>query len=233
MTLSDQTDSDLPAEATPTAIAGWVADVLRDRIVKGELAPGARLVERKISAELNLSRTPVREALKLLHNDGLIEISRNKGAMVTRYDAEGAMNLFEVIAGLESIAASRLARTIGEADLDELEELHDQMMVFHKIGNHADYFDTNSLIHDRIVALAGNPVISATHRRLIALARRGRYIAITDPARLTQSVDEHCRLMAALRARDEAAAAEVWRLHLLHTGESVAAVLGAEAAAAS
>nr|WP_236638151.1 GntR family transcriptional regulator [Mangrovicoccus ximenensis] len=222
MTPSDTPDTGLPAAAPLTAIAEWVADVLRDRIVKGEVPPGGRLVERKISAELNLSRTPVREALKLLHNDGLIEISRNKGAVVRRYEAAEALDLFEVIAALEGLAAGRLARTLTDGGLARIEALHARMMACHAAGDHTGYFDANSEIHDLIVAEAGNPVIQGTHRRLIARARRGRYLAIMDPARLAQAVAEHGLLMEALRARDAEAAEAIWRQHLAHTGESVA-----------
>ena len=210
-----------------TAIAQWVAEVLRDRIVKGDYPPGARLVERRISAELDLSRTPVREALKLLHQDGLIEISRNKGAQVLQFGADEALALFEVIAALESLAAERLAQTITPAQLDRLEDLHAQMLTFHKIGNHTDYFDTNSEIHDFVVMECGNPIISDTHRRLIARARRGRVLAIMRPDRLAQAVAEHEALMEALRRRDGAAAAEIWRQHLRHTGQTLAEVLAA------
>ncbi|OWU84369.1 GntR family transcriptional regulator [Oceanicola sp. 22II-s10i] len=213
---------------TPTAIAEWVADVLRDRIVKGVYPPGSRLVERKISAELDLSRTPVREALKLLHADGLISISRNKGAQVLQYGADEALALFEIIAAIESLAAERLARTIDAATLDEIEEMHARMLMYHKVGNHTDYFDMNSEIHDFIVQRCGNEIVEDTHRRLIARARRGRYLAIMRPDRLEQAVGEHETLMEALRARDPEAAARVWRQHLTHTGETVASVLAEE-----
>ncbi|WP_240989207.1 GntR family transcriptional regulator [Salipiger mangrovisoli] len=219
-----------PASESPTAIAQWVADVLRDRIVKGVYPPGSRLVERRISAELDLSRTPVREALKLLHQDGLIEISRNKGAQVVRCSAEEARQLFEVIASLESLAAERLARTLTPELLDEIEEMHARMMTYYKIGNQTDYFDTNSEIHDFVVAACGNPVIHDAHKRLIARARYGRFVAIHNPDRLAQSVAEHEALMEALRSGDEVAAARVWRQHLQHTGESFAAMLEAETA---
>jgi len=213
---------------TPTAIAEWVADVLRDRIVKGVYTPGSRLVERKISAELALSRTPVREALKLLHADGLISISRNKGAQVLRFGTEEAQALFEIIAAIESLAAERLARVIDSATLDEIEEMHAQMLIYHKVGNHADYFDMNSEIHDFIVKRCGNPIVEDTHRRLIARARRGRYMAIMRPDRLEQAVDEHEALMEALRTRNPEAAARVWRQHLTHTGETVVSILARE-----
>lgn len=215
-------DSDEP-EATATA--SWVAKLLRDRIVKGELPPLARIVERRLSAELNVSRTPIREALKLLQSDGLIEISRNRGAQVTAYKASEAKQLFDVIAMLESLAARRLTETIDAPTLDLFEDLHAQMMVFHKIGSAADYFDVNTEIHDLIVSRCGNPVLENTHRRLIAQARRGRYLAIMDPKRLAQAVQEHEILMDAFRAQDAEAAAAIWHDHLMNTGMSVSDVL--------
>lgn len=220
-----------PQAVSPTAIAEWVADVLRDRIVKGAYPPGARLVERKISTELNLSRTPVREALKLLHLDGLISISRNKGAQVLPYGRDEALALFEIIAALESIAAERLARTITPEQLAKLETMHRRMMRAFGIGDQNAYFDMNSEIHDFIVQNCQNAVLTDTHRRLIARARRGRYLAIMKPARMEQAAGEHETLMVALRAGDSAAAAAIWKTHLLNTGETVAAVLDAQAEA--
>jgi DNA-binding GntR family transcriptional regulator len=210
---------------TVTATAQWVADILRDRIVKGVYPPGSRIVERTISAELNVSRTPVREALKLIAADGLIAISRNKGAQVLQYGPEEALALFDVIASLESLAAERLSTVIDAEVLDRLEEMHDGMMTYHKIGNHEDYFDSNSEIHDFIIDHCGNAIVADTHKRLMARARRGRFLAIMKPERLTEAVAEHEELMTALRERDPERAARVWRRHLLHTGETVAALL--------
>lgn len=221
--MSDAVDPE--RGSSPTAMAQWVADVLRNRIVKGIYPPGSRLVERTLSAELELSRTPVREALKLLHADGLIAISRNKGAQVLQYGADEALQLFEVIAALESLAAERLAQSVTPQTLDALEDLHAGMLTYYKIGNVADYFDTNSEIHDTIVAACGNPLIAETHTRLMARARRGRYLAIMRPTRLDEAVAEHEALMEALRTGDAAGAAAVWRTHLTHTGETVASVL--------
>ncbi len=218
-----QIEATAPSE--PTAIAQWVADVLRDRIVKGSYPPGARLVERKISAELEVSRTPVREAIKLLDADGLIGISRNKGAQVLQLGPEEARKIFDVIAVLESLAAERFAEALAPEQLETLEELHDRMMVFHKIGSHMDYFDTNSEIHDFIMENCGNPIVIETHKRLMARARRGRFLAIMRPERLIEAVAEHEALMAALRQGDAAVVAQIWRAHLLHTGETLAMLL--------
>ncbi|MCF8483668.1 MAG: GntR family transcriptional regulator [Rhodobacteraceae bacterium] len=212
-------------EQDVTAVAEWVAGVLRDRIVKGHLLPGARIVERKLSAELDVSRTPIREALKILHSDKLIEISRNRGAQVADYGPQQALDLFDVIASLEGLAAERLAVTITRPDLEMLEDLHAQMLVYYRIGNTEDYFDTNSAIHDAILTLCGNPILADAHAKLMARARRGRFMAIMNPNRWGQAVGEHEELMAALRSRDGDAARKIWRNHLMHTGRTVADVL--------
>lgn len=214
-----------PSE-TSKAAAERVASILRDRIVKGELAPLDRLVERRLSAELDVSRTPVREALKLLEADGLIEITLHRGALVSVFGPDEAVHLFDVISSLESLAAERLAKTITPDSLQELEDLHGVMLEHYRLDRISDYFDTNTLIHDLIVTSCRNPIVIETHRRLIARARRGRFMAIMNRDRLDQAVGEHESLMQAFRLRDPSSAAEIWKTHLLHTGETLAEVLG-------
>jgi len=213
------------ADISITAMAARVADILRERIVRGQLAPGDRIVERRLSAELEVSRTPVREALKLLEADGLIEINRNRGAQVTGYSSEEARNLFDVIAVLEGLAAQRLAETIAPALLARFEGMHAEMKTHFRHRDLDPYFDTNSAIHDLVIASCGNPRLAENHRRLMLKARRGRFLAIMSDQRWKQSVEEHEVLMDALRNRDGAAAFEAWRTHLAHTGETVSRVL--------
>ena len=210
---------------TAQASAERVADLLRERIVKGALAPGSRLVERKLSAELEVSRTPVREALKLLRADGLVEISMHRGAQIVTYTAAEAEELFELIAVLEGLAAERLARRMHPDVMERLEGLHVQMLRQYEARDASAYFDTNTEIHDTIVEAAGNAVLRESHRRVMVRAQRGRFLAIMDSARWQQAVDEHEAVMEAFRHRDAKAAARVWRQHLNHTGETVAAVL--------
>lgn len=207
------------------AVVERVAHILRDRIVKGDLASGERLVERQLSAELSVSRTPIREALKLLQADGLIEISLHRGAQVAPYRATDALDLFEVISVLEGRAARRLAETILPETLERLADMHARMLDHHARGQARQYFDTNTVIHDFIVQACANSVLAETHQRLIARARRGRFLAIMKPERLEQAVGEHEAVMQAFRARDGAAAEKVWEQHLRHTGETVVGVL--------
>lgn len=221
----------LPADPAPQARTAdqaralAVVQHLRDAIVTGRIKPGDRIVERHLCAELNVSRTPVREALKLLELDGLVAISRNRGAEVTAFTPDEATRLFDVIAVLEGLAARRTAERADAGTLGRLEELHARM-VFHYNRSQIDpYFEINSAVHDLVVSACGNPELAATHARLMLRARRGRYMAIMSPDRWRQSVGEHEALMAALRARDPDAAAAAWTAHLAHTGETLARVL--------
>jgi DNA-binding GntR family transcriptional regulator len=99
------------------------------------------------------------------------------------------------------------------------------MLEHHRAGRRNDYFDLNTMIHDFIVQQAANPVLLATHERLMIRARRGRFLAIMEPDRLTQAVSEHEELMQAFRTRDAHAATRVWEKHLRHTGETVSTAL--------
>lgn len=220
-----------PEAVSTAAMAARVAEALRERIVRGQLSAGDRIVERKLSAELSVSRTPVREALKLLEADGLIEISKNRGAQVTALGAEEALQLFDVIAVLEGLAAQRLAEGGAPAELKRLEALHAAMKAHFEAGALEPYFDANSAIHALVLSGCGNPMLEENHRRLMLKARRGRYMAIMSHDRWAQSVDEHEALMGALRAKNGDAAFAIWRTHLRHTGEAVAAALTAQEAA--
>ncbi len=222
-----------PVEADTLAagLAEKVAMRLRDMIVRGVLKPGERMVERSLCDALGVSRTPLREALKLLQQDGLIDISRNRGARVAAYGAPEAEWLFEVIAALEATAAGRFARCASAASVARLAALHRDMLQLYDRREVDDYFDTNSAIHDLIVEGAGNPTLIESHRRLMLRARRGRYMAIMDDRRWEHAVREHEALMAALRAGAAEAAMLVWREHLLNTGRSVVAALGPAAEA--
>ncbi|QTL02101.1 GntR family transcriptional regulator [Aquabacter sp. L1I39] len=207
--------------------ARQVADRLRDRIIRGELPPGGRIVERSLCEAMAVSRTPLREALKLLEAEGLVEISQNKGARIMSFTPAEASNLFEVIAGLESLAAELAVMRMTPADLAELDDLHARMLDHYQRQEKDPYFALNSAIHDTVVRLSANPILISTHAGLMLRARRGRYMAIVAPDRWAESVGEHEALMSALHARDGVAAGRVWRRHLIRTGETVCAVLAA------
>lgn len=211
--------------ASSDALAERVANEIGDMVIRGALCPGERIVERRLCEVLGVSRTPMREALKLLRQDGLIEISRNCGARVTPYEAEDAEQLFEVIAALEGMAAAAFTRRARPQALERLNALHERMVALRRERRLDEYFDVNSAVHDLIVSESGNKVLAASHRRLMLRARRGRYMAIMDVERWDQAVCEHEALIGAIHAGAALAAEVVWREHLLNTGRAVAAAL--------
>jgi DNA-binding GntR family transcriptional regulator len=206
----------LPAQAV---------DRLRDMIVEGDLAPGARVIEAELCEQLGISRTPLREALKVLASEGLLELLPHRGARVTEVTARDVGELFEVIAALEGLAAEFAARRMSERDLERLCSMHERLERYHAARRRHDYFRVNHKIHHLIVALAGNGILTTTHARLLAQARRGRYLAILSNERWDEAMREHVDLMAALEACDAARAGAIWRSHTARTGEVVRAAL--------
>ncbi|HEY9216245.1 MAG TPA: GntR family transcriptional regulator [Ancylobacter sp.] len=202
-----------------------VADTLRDMIISGDIPAGSRVLERALCERLKVSRTPLREALKLLEAEGLVEISQNKGARIMLFTPTEAMNLFEVLAGLESLAAEIAATRISEPDLAHIEDMHERMCGYYRSGEKGPYFELNTAIHEAIVRCSGNPVLAATYAGLMLRARRGNYMAILDPTRWEEAVSEHTAIVEALRARNAERARVVWRRHLDRTGSTVSGVL--------
>ncbi|MFZ4808382.1 MAG: GntR family transcriptional regulator [Hyphomicrobiaceae bacterium] len=220
--------------ASPSAGAQTLYDHtagrLRDLIVEGELAEGSRLVEAHLCRRFHVSRTPLREAFKVLAEEGLIELQPNRGATVARMTAREVRELFVVIAELESLAAATVCKNWRPEDFARLEAMHAEMLRCRATDNRHDYFSINDRIHRVIVALADNRVLALVHARLIARARRARYRALLTIGRWDQSISEHEALMGALRARKAAQAKRIWREHVRVTGELVAEQLARDAA---
>lgn len=197
-----------------------VADRLREMIVHGEFGLGARIPIADVARDLDVSATPLREALKVLAEEGLVEFLPGRGVRVLPFTLEEARSLFEVMANLEGLAAGLAVLRLSAEAVMAIEAMHAAMVGHFDRGEKEPYFDLNSRIHAAVVAGSGNPVLASTWAKLNARATRGRYVAIVDPGRWREAMDEHEELMAALRARDEGAAA-IWQRHLRHTGEAV------------
>jgi DNA-binding GntR family transcriptional regulator len=210
------------------ALHGSVAGHLRAMIIRGELPPESKVPAGAIARALGVSITPVREAMKLLAEEGLIAWLPNRGARVLAFTAGEATALFEVMASLEGLAAELAASRMAPEALRRLEAMHVEMLDHFRGSRKAPYFALNSQIHEEILAAAENPILVETRAKLQMRAARGRFLAIVDQARWNEAVSEHEALMQCLRDRDSQQAGEVWRRHLLHTG---AAVRRAQAAA--
>nr|WP_281277508.1 GntR family transcriptional regulator [Paracoccus methylarcula] len=194
---------------------------LREMIVTGALQPGDRIIEHDLSAQLGVSRTPIREAIKTLTLDGLVESPAHRGAMVKPLDAAEIETLFQVIAVLEALAAEQAATCLSPQQTRKLENLHSRMKKAFDQGDRSRYFELNSEIHDFLVEHSGNPILRDTHERLMLRARRGRYLAILSGTRWAEAMQQHEDLMIALRQGDSELAARIWRAHLQMTGEAL------------
>jgi DNA-binding GntR family transcriptional regulator len=204
-------------------------DRLRDMIVQGELAPGARLNERALCERLGMSRTPLREALKVLSTEGLVELQPNRGAVVAALTERMVREIFEVMGALEALAGALACRNMTAEQLNEIRALHYQMLAHHARRELAPYFRCNQQIHLAIVEASGNATLAATYRSLNAHARRARYMANLSRPRWDQAIAEHEAILEALASRNATRLPDLLRNHL---GSKLTVVLAAVGALA-
>ena len=198
-----------------------VAVRLRQRIVEGQLAPGAKLNERELSESLQVSRTPLREAIKMLAAEGLVELLPNRGAVVVQMSAQDVADTFELIAGLEGQSGELAAERIGEAQLVEIRALHFEMRAAFTRRDLATYYRLNALIHGHINAAAGNRVLTQTWANVNARLQALRFRSNFDEAKWKRAMKEHDRMIELLAARDAVALRALMVTHLLHKRDAV------------
>jgi DNA-binding GntR family transcriptional regulator len=194
---------------------------VRDMIIEGKLPPGTRINEVQIGAMLGVSRTPLREAIKTLVSEGLVDIIPAKGAVVRSFDARAIRDILEVIKALEQMAARLVCSQATDSELAALQTTHDQMMRLYRAGDRLAYFKLNQKIHSGLAQASGNPVLAQTHEQLQSRIKRIRFIGNEEPGRWAGAVAEHEEMMRALAARDGDALARVVGEHLDHTLERV------------
>jgi DNA-binding GntR family transcriptional regulator len=190
------------------------AERLRALIIEGVLAPGARLNERELSEQLGVSRTPLREAFRMLAADGLLVQLPNRGAQVVALSADDARHAFEVMAALEGLAGELAAQRVTDSDLVQLRALQADMEAAHRQRDLPTYYRINRAIHDRINAIAGNPVLTRTYRALNARLHALRFRSNFNRGKWDRAVAEHRSMIAALAARDGVALRDLLVQHL-------------------
>lgn len=198
---------------------------LRELIVQGRLAPGARLNERLLCQQLGISRTPLREAIKLLASEGLVVLSPNRGAQVAPLEAGRLAETLAVMGALESLAGELACRNATDDQIAEVAALHAQMVARHASGDLASYFRHNQAIHLKIVEASGNATLAQTYRQLNANVLRARYMANLSRERWDEAVREHEGILAALRARDAVRLKRLLEGHLAHKLAAVSVAL--------
>jgi len=215
--------------AEPRLLAEEVVERLRDLIMQGELAPGVKLNERVLCERLRTSRTPVREAIKYLASEGLVELLPNRGAIVTPMTATTVREMFVLLGALEALAGELACANASDADIAEIRALHYQMLAHHARGELAPYFRCNQHIHLRLVESTGNATLANTYRALNGHVRRARFMANLSRERWDHAVEEHQKILDALIRRDGALLPALLRGHLGNKMLVVLEALGEQA----
>lgn len=200
-----------------------VVEHLRNLIVEAVLAPGIKLNERELCETLGISRTPLREAIKVLAAEGLIEISPNRGATVSRMSEVEVRETFELMSGLEAMSGELACERITAPELTQIKALHQAMLACKAHNDLSGYYARNQEIHNAINAAARNSVLTQTYlavnRRLKALRFKSNFQA----EKWDRAVQEHEEMIEALEARDGKRLAGVLRGHLLRKRDAVLA----------
>jgi len=206
--------------ARPTLHDAIVARV-RDMIIEGELAPGTRLHEGNLGKMLGVSRTPLREALKFLASEGLVELSPGKGAVVRQFTAKDVHDSLIVLGSLEGLAGRLACVNATDAEIREVRQLHDRMMDMYEKRDRMPYFKLNQNIHSAILRLSKNEALVSVHGLLQARLKRIRYIGNEGPEKWAGAVADHEEIIAALEARDAERLSKVLTAHMEKTWERV------------
>ncbi|MBY0256149.1 GntR family transcriptional regulator [Methylobacterium sp.] len=191
-----------------------VVDRMRDLIRSGELEPRARVNESELTERFGISRTPLREAIKILATEGLLELLPNRGARVASLSQSEIEEMIEVIAGLEATAADLACRIITDAEIDGICRDHDAMVAAWKAGDEALYFALNRAIHEAIMRASRNATLAGIYDSLSGRIQRSRYAVHQTAQQWEQSVCQHEQMIALLRARDGEALARLMRVHI-------------------
>ena len=212
-------------EAIPRrSLHAELVDRLRDLIIEGTLAPATKIPERALCEQFGVSRTPMREALKVLASEGLVSLEPNRGAWVSRITLEELEELFSVIGALEALSGELACERITDSQLDDVRRLHKRMIRHYEAGELACYFRINQQIHEAILDAADNATLTTQYRSLAVRIRRARYMANMSDERWRRAVQEHKQILKALENRDGTGLARLLRQHLANKFATVAAM---------
>jgi DNA-binding GntR family transcriptional regulator len=187
---------------------------LRTLITRGDLAPGEKVPEKDLCKQFGVSRTPLREALKVLASEGIVTLRPNRGAMVSALTAEELEEVFPVMGALEALSGEIACKRITDREVQTIRKLHEAMVQHWKNGELQPYFRLNQRIHEAILDATRNDTLKSIYRGLSGRILSARYIANMSPARWAKAVEEHEAILKALDARDGARLSKILKAHL-------------------
>lgn len=204
-----------------------VAERIRELVRSGELEPNSRVNELELAERFGISRTPLREAIKILATEGMLELLPNRGARVAAVNETEIDEMLEVIAGLEANAARLLARRITDSEIADIAELHEAMLEAYEKRDEARYFTLNRQIHEAMMRGAKNATLAQLYAGLSSRIQRFRYAAHKTPEQWRRAIDEHEEMLRLMIERDGEKLARLMETHILGKKEPIAAQYGA------
>ncbi len=217
--LPEATNGVAPIER-PT-LHNVVVTRVRDMIIEGLLPAGTRIHEGQLGLQLGVSRTPLREALKVLASEGLVELVPSRGALVRELTAKDVQDMLAVLISLEEMAGPLACQQATDEQIAGVRTLHDEMLDFYQTGNRLEYFKRNQQIHTQLITLTGNESLSMAHEMVQSRMRRIRYLGDKNETSWKEAVADHEEIIAALEARDGKRLARAMTQHLQQTWERV------------
>ncbi|MFK7853542.1 MAG: GntR family transcriptional regulator [Granulosicoccus sp.] len=191
-----------------------LTDRIRNMIVEGVLTAGEKVPERALCEKLGVSRTPMRECLKVLAADGLLTLEPNKGARVRAITLEDLEEVFPLMGAFEALAGELACINITEKQVNDLKQSHKTMLAYFHEADMPGYFKHNQRIHEIIMEAAGNQTLISMYSSLAVRVRRARYMANMSTERWQQAVNEHEEIVQALDARDGKRLGTILKRHL-------------------
>jgi DNA-binding GntR family transcriptional regulator len=202
---------------------------LRQLILDGRLKPGSRVPERVVCEQLGVSRTPLREAFKVLATEGLIELLPNRGVVVSRLSAGDLDDMFPVLEALEALSGELACARITDEEIDEIRALHNAMRECYRRKERAKYFRINQQIHERILAAARNAVLSNVYSSLSSRIRRARFMSNITEEAWKKAAADHELILKAIEKRDGERLSRLLKAHLKHKRDGIKDALDASA----
>lgn len=206
-----------------TALAVEITNRLRQMILEGQLDPGEKINEKRLTEQFGVSRTPLREALKVLASEGLLSLIPHRGAVITRQSEAELDEVFRVLAALEGLAGELAAEQAEDRTLQEIVHLTNDLRRSFEQADRPTYFRINQAIHNAILAATGNDTLMRSHELLAFRVQRARYQANLTPDRWRAAVEEHEAIAEALLARNAERCSKLMRDHLLQKFASIKA----------
>lgn len=215
------------------SLAEQIANRLRRDILRGNLLPGMSVKERDIAADIGVSRTPIREAIRILSKEGLVELRPSRSPIVAVSDISEVSDQAEVLIALEKLSAELACKKATDAEIENLSNINAYMSENFDRTDPLDMFEIDMSFHMAIAAASGNKALATTHGTFLRRLWRARYLSAIQKRNRDRVVTHHTAILNALRARDSVAARNAIDNHLQYLAEDIRSVIEQETATVS